>query len=104
MLLGGKSLGASPAAEVSPEKAVAARAFPVFLICDAEDVALPCRHTKRIYDAAIGPKQMWIVPGAFHTAALGYEPAGFRRRVLYFFSQYRRPLHFSTSVDLDLKR
>jgi uncharacterized protein len=74
-----------PAAEVSPEKAVAARAFPVLLICDAADVALPCRHTKRIYEAARGPKQMWIVPGAFHTAALGYEPVEFRRRVLAFF-------------------
>jgi alpha-beta hydrolase superfamily lysophospholipase len=74
-----------PAAAVSPEKAVAARAFPVLLICDAADVALPCRHTKRIYEAARGPKQMWIVPGAFHTAALGYEPVEFRRRVLALF-------------------
>ena len=78
-----------PAAEVSPEKAVAARAFPVLLICDAADVALPCRHTKRIYDAALGPKQIWIVPGAFHTAALGYEPIEFRRRLLAFFESVR---------------
>src|SRR5260370_42595299 len=58
------------------------------MICDAEDVALPCRTTKRIYDAAIGPKQMWVVPGAFHTAALGYEPAEFRRRRMEFFATY----------------
>ena len=88
MLYRGESLAGFPAAEVSPERAVAARAFPVFLICDAEDLALPCRHTKRIYDSAIGPKQMWIVPRAFHTAALGYEPIEFRRRVLDFFAQY----------------
>ena len=75
------SLANLPPSEVSPEKAVAARAFPLLLICDAADVALPCRHTKRIYEAARGPKQMWIVPAAFHTAALGYEPAEFRRRV-----------------------
>src|ERR1700719_1805195 len=77
------------AAEVSPEKAVAMRAFPVLLICDGADVALPCRHTKRIYEAARGPKQMWIVPAAFHTAALGYEPAEFRRRVLGFYDSVR---------------
>jgi uncharacterized protein len=88
LLYRGESLAGFPAAEVSPEKAVAARAFPVFLICDAEDVALPCRHTKRIYDAAIGPRQMWIVPRAFHTAALGYEPDEFRRRVLDFFARH----------------
>ncbi len=89
MIYHAERLAELSAAEVSPEKAVAARAFPVLLICDAADVALPCRHTKRIYDAARGPKQMWIVPGAFHTAALGYEPVEFRRRVLDFYSSAR---------------
>ncbi len=78
-----------PAAAVSPMKAVAARSFPVLLICDANDVALPCRHTKMIFDAAIGRKAMWIVPGAYHTAALGYEPAEFRRGVLAVFDSTR---------------
>lgn len=77
------------AAEVSPIKAVAARAFPVLLICDANDVALPCRHTRMIFNAAIGRKEMWVVPDAYHTAALGYEPAEFRRRVLAFFDSAR---------------
>ena len=78
-----------PAAEVSPMKAVAARAFPVLLICDGAAVALPCRHTKMIFDAAIGRKEMWIVPEADHTAALGYQPEEFRRRVLAFFDSAR---------------
>jgi uncharacterized protein len=89
MIYHAERLANLPAAEVSPEKAVAARAFPVFLICDGADVALPCRHTKFIYNAARGPKQMWIVPGAYHTAALGYEPAEFRRRVLDFYNSVR---------------
>jgi uncharacterized protein len=89
MIYHAERLAGLSAAEVSPEKAVAARVFPVLLICDAADVALPCRHTKRIYDAARGPKQMWIVPGAFHTAALGYEPVEFRRRVLDFYKSVR---------------
>jgi hypothetical protein len=29
---------------------------------------------------------MWVVSRAFHTAALGYQPAEFQRRVLQFFS------------------
>jgi uncharacterized protein len=82
-------LAGLPASEVSPERAVTARAFPVFLICDAGDVALPCRHTLKIFNAAKGPKQMWVVPGAYHTAALGYEPQEFRRRVLAFFDSVR---------------
>jgi uncharacterized protein len=83
-----------PAAEVSPQKAVAARAFPVLLICDADDVALPCRHTKMIFEAARGPKQMWVVPGAYHTAALGTAPDEFRKRVLEFFESVKQVLRY----------
>jgi uncharacterized protein len=86
LLYRGEKLTGIPLAEVSPEKSVASRAFPVLLICDEKDVALPCRHTEMIYAAARGPKQLWVVPGAFHTAALGYQPAEFKRRVLSFFS------------------
>jgi uncharacterized protein len=81
----GEMLAGLPTARVSPEKAVASRAFPVLLICDADDDALPCRHTYRIYAAALGPKEMWVVPHAFHTAALGYQPVEFRRRVYSFY-------------------
>jgi alpha-beta hydrolase superfamily lysophospholipase len=88
MIYHGQLAAGFPAGEVSPERAVAARAFPLLLICDAGDTVLPCRHTKRIYAAARGPKQMWVVPGAFHTAALGSEPVEFRRRVLEFFALY----------------
>ncbi len=86
MLARGQSLAGFPAADVSPEHAVAARAFPVFLICDAGDTTLPCRHAEKIYAAARGPKFLWAVPGAFHTAALGCQPAEFKRRVLRFFA------------------
>ncbi len=86
LLSRGEKLTGFPIAEVSPEKAVASRAFPVLLICDEKDEALPCRHTRRIYAAARGPKQLWEVPGAFHTAALGFQPAEFQRRVLEFFA------------------
>jgi uncharacterized protein len=86
MIWHAERLAGLPASQVSPEKAVAVRPFPVLLICDAEDVALPCRHTRRIYDAAQGPKQMWVVPGAYHTAALGYAPDEFRNRVLSFYA------------------
>ena len=90
MVYRGQSLAGFPAAEVSPEEAVASRAFPVFLICDADDVALPCRHTQMIYAAARGPKQMWVVPGASHTAALGRYPAEFQSRVRAFYDSVRR--------------
>jgi alpha-beta hydrolase superfamily lysophospholipase len=87
MIYRGGKLAGFPAAGVSPEKAVAARNFPVLLICDEADTTLPCRHARRIYAAASGPKTLWEVPGAFHTAALGFAPDEFRRRVLDFLRQ-----------------
>lgn len=89
LLYRGEKLTGIPLAEVSPVKAVASRAFPVLLICDEKDVALPCRHSQMIYDAARGPKQLWVVPNAYHTAALGFYPEEFKRRVLGFFGTYR---------------
>ena len=87
MLYRGGRIAGFSASGVSPERAVAARSFPVLLICDEKDTTLPCRHAKRIYAAGRGPKSLWMVPGAFHTAALGFAPEEFRRRVLELFHQ-----------------
>ena len=87
MMLGrGQALAGFSAAKVSPENAVVFRAFPVLLICDGADTTLPCRHAEKIYATARGPKSLWVVPGAFHTGALGYQPEEFQRRVLRFFA------------------
>ena len=86
MLARGQFLAGFPASDVAPEHAVAARPFPVLLICDEADRTLPCRHAQLIYAAARGPKSLWIVSQAYHTAALGYQPVEFRRRVLEFFA------------------
>jgi hypothetical protein len=73
--------------DVSPEKAVTARAFPVLLICGTRDRNIPPRHTKRIYATATGPKEMWLVPDAGHTGALGTAPGEFEQRVVAFFTR-----------------
>ena len=70
--------------EVSPEKAVAQRVFPVFLICGELDHNIPARHSERIYAAARGVKELWLVPGAGHSAALGTAPREFEQRVVAF--------------------
>jgi uncharacterized protein len=74
--------------EVSPEKAVAQRSFPVLLICGTNDHRIPCRHAEAIYDAATGPKELWIVQGAGHATALGQAPAQYENRVVGFFEKY----------------
>lgn len=72
--------------DVSPEKSVAERPLPILLICGTRDHTLPCRHSKRIYGAAKGPKELWVVPGAGHASALGTAPGEFERRVVVFYS------------------
>src|SRR5215470_442007 len=104
LLYRGEKLTGIPLEEVSSVKAVAARAFPVLLICDEKDEALPCRHTQMIYDAARGPKQLWKVPGAYHTAALGFAPEEFKRRVLSFFAQYANAPASSPAPPEERKR
>jgi pimeloyl-ACP methyl ester carboxylesterase len=83
----GKAGGFSPD-DVSPLKAVAARPFPILLICGTSDHRIPCRHAERIYENATGPKQLWIVDGAGHASALGYAPSKYENRVISFFDGY----------------
>ena len=73
--------------DVSPEKAVAARPFSVLLICGTRDYTIPCRHAERIYEAARGPKELWIVQGAEHASALGCAPVEYEERVIRFLNR-----------------
>ena len=84
--------------DVSPEKAVAARPFPILLICGTRDRTIPCRHAERIYRAARGPKELWIVQGAGHASALGRDPAGYEQHVIHFLDEQ------NTAVQLSLVR
>lgn len=79
----GKAGGFNPD-DVSPEKAVAARPFAVLLICGTSDHTIPCRHSERIYRAALGPKELWMVEGAEHASAIGRNPVEYENRVIRF--------------------
>ena len=76
--------------DVSPERSVSIRPFPVLLICDGADHIIPCRHTRRIFRAATGPKELWEVPGADHASAIGAEPAEYEKRVITFLENLPR--------------
>lgn len=76
--------GGFKAENVSPERAIAGHAFPLLLICGTRDHTIPCRHSPRLFKAAKGEKELWVVPGAEHAGALGRNPAEFERRVTTF--------------------
>ncbi|HEX4075007.1 MAG TPA: alpha/beta hydrolase [Candidatus Acidoferrales bacterium] len=73
--------------DVSPEKAVAVRPFAVLLICGTRDHTIPCRHSERIFRAARGPKELWIVQGAGHASALGRDPGGYEKHIIHFLQE-----------------
>jgi hypothetical protein len=74
-------------ATVSPENAVAARAFPVLLICGLSDRKIPCRHSEAIFRAAAGRKELWRVPDTGHEKAISTHGSEFRERVLKFLAE-----------------
>jgi uncharacterized protein len=79
--------------DVSPEKAVASRPFPVLLICGTRDTTIPCRHAEQIYRSASGPKELWVVNGAEHASALGDAPAKYEEKVVRFLQEVTNDAH-----------
>jgi alpha-beta hydrolase superfamily lysophospholipase len=77
--------------DISPEKAVAIRRFPILPICGASDRKIPCRHSDAIFNSANGPKELWKVPGTGHEQAIKTSPVEFQRRVLNFFRSTSNP-------------
>jgi hypothetical protein len=59
--------------EVSPVHAAARITVPVLLIHGDADVDTPPAHSRRVFDALRGPKQLMLVPGATHNASLRPE-------------------------------
>ena len=85
--------------DVSPEKAVAVRPFPILLICGTRDRTIPCRHAEEIFQRARGPKELWVVEGAEHASALGRAPAEYENRVIRFLTKAFSPSASSRISD-----
>jgi fermentation-respiration switch protein FrsA (DUF1100 family) len=90
--------GGFPPDDVSPEKAVAVRPFPILLICGTQDHTIPCRHAGDIFQRALGPRELWVVAGAQHASALGRAPVEYDNRVTRFLTKA-----FSTSASFSLQ-
>ncbi len=90
--------------DISPELAVAARVFPVFLIGDGDDETLPVRHVKMVYGSSKGPRRIWIVPHAHHASGIGTAPGEYESRCLDFLHsiQCNRSIHQGPRRHLDL--
>jgi len=73
--------------DYSPAKSIAAIApMPLLLIQGDKDAVVPPRHAQELFEHAGEPKQLWIVPGAGHTQALG--SAEVRKRLVEYLKRY----------------
>jgi uncharacterized protein len=75
-------------ADVSPVAAAAKIRVPVLLIHGAADSETPPDHSRRIFAALAGPKQLLLVPGAGHNDVLSHENAW--REIESWLDRYRQ--------------
>lgn len=75
--------------QIAPARAAAKlNRCPLMVINGADDALVPPADARKIYAAARGPKELWIVPGAGHAAALDTDPAQYAQRVSAFLTHY----------------
>lgn len=60
---------------------------PVFLIAGLADPVIPASMSQQLYDAARGPRELWLVPRGGHGDALDLEPEEYARRLVDFFAR-----------------
>jgi pimeloyl-ACP methyl ester carboxylesterase len=60
---------------------------PLFVIGGAEDDLMPEEDVRRVFDAAREPKQLWIVPGAYHAKCREAAGMEYDTRVSGFFQR-----------------
>ncbi|NIJ19887.1 fermentation-respiration switch protein FrsA (DUF1100 family) [Sphingomonas naasensis] len=70
---------------ISPIAAIADYHGPVFVVGGAEDRFTPGDETRALYDAAPGPKSLWLVPGRDHARVTNMHDAEWYRRLADFF-------------------
>ncbi len=58
---------------------------PLLLIHGDRDQAVPAVHARQLYEAALEPKELWLVPGAGHVGAYFADRDHYLQRILSFF-------------------
>jgi len=64
------------------------RAIPHMVIHGGSDRTIPCSEAKLLYEAATGPKELWIVPEADHVVGMYYDREEYVARIARFLAPY----------------
>lgn len=81
--VGARAVDVRPVAAI---RRIGARA--VLVIEDSEDVIIPHQSGRRLYAAAPGPKDFWLIEGAGHAQGYYAQPEEYERRVLAFYARH----------------
>jgi alpha-beta hydrolase superfamily lysophospholipase len=63
---------------------------PVLVITGSADRHTTLADSQALFDAAAGPKEMWVIPGAVHQNFAAYSPREYEAKVLAFLDRYRK--------------
>jgi uncharacterized protein len=74
--------------ELAPINEIAKVSAPILVVGGENDRLTPIEETREMYQKALEPKTLWIVPGAGHVDYLKTHPADFERIVGGFFDKY----------------
>ena len=61
---------------------------PLFIIAGTNDMHTTLSESKRMYNAASEPKEIWLVKGAEHQNFHQHSPLIYQEKVLWFFNKY----------------
>lgn len=71
-------------AEASPLDAMRRCRLPMLFIHGDRDSVVPVEMVHRLYEAKIGDKELWILPGVDHGAAYLHDPQAYTQRIRTF--------------------
>lgn len=74
--------------EVSPVASVENSTTPLLLIHGEKDRQIPAEHSRKIFQSAKEPKEIWIVSGADHSEAYYQNKEIYEQKVLEFFGRW----------------
>jgi len=80
-------LGITPD-DLRPIDSIASVHAPVFILAGTHDEHTTWKETRAIFDAAVAPKQLWLVPEAAHIDLYAFARAEYEHRILDFLAIY----------------
>ena len=62
--------------------------MPVFIISGSLDRHTTIAETRKLFEHAAPPKELWIVEGAGHVDLYNFSPTIYEKKILTYFDKY----------------